>query len=101
MRKWLLGSSSEIGVIRRCGRTVVVSVHLLKSLRFGRDLRVVLIKILVSSLQTLVQARHTVTVQPLLSAMFHTSKELDDPPNCRFWTLTPDGDVYPDTLLVP
>ena len=34
-------------------------------------------------------------------AMFYTSKELDDPPNGRFWTLSPDGDVHPETLLAP
>ena len=33
--------------------------------------------------------------------MFYTSKEMDDPLNGRFWTLTLDGDVYPDTLFVP
>ena len=137
--------------------------------RFGRDLRFVLIKVLVPSLQTLVQTWHTVCsvhrcygsnphvcrrsalccwfgvgvqslsrsvqnsgveFQPernlavavmgemiavefeeearfflqrmifkvaLMAAMFYTSKELDDPPNGRFWTLTPDGDVHPDT----
>ena len=43
-----------------------MSVHLLRSLRFGRDSRFVLIKILVPSLQTLVQARQTVIVQALL-----------------------------------
>ena len=36
-----------------------------------------------------------------IASMFYTSKELDDPPNGRFWTLTPDGDVYPETLSVP
>ena len=30
-----------------------------------------------------------------------TSKELGDPPNGRFWTLTPDGDVHPELLSVP
>ena len=33
-----------------------------------------------------------------IAAMFYTSKEMDDPPNGRFWTLTPDGDVYPEML---
>ena len=36
-----------------------------------------------------------------IAAMFYTSKEMDDPLNGRFWTLTPDGDVRPDMLLVP
>ena len=36
-----------------------------------------------------------------ISSMFYTSKELDDPPNGRFWTLTPDGDMHPDTFSVP
>ena len=34
-------------------------------------------------------------------AVFYTSEELDDPPNGRFWTLSPDGDVHPETLLAP
>ena len=36
-----------------------------------------------------------------INAMFYTSIELDDPPYGRFWTLTPDGDVHPETLLAP
>ena len=37
----------------------------------------------------------------LIVANFHTSKRLDDPPSGRFWTLIPDGNVYPEMLLVP
>ena len=33
--------------------------------------------------------------------MFYTAKEPDDPPNGRFWPLSPDGDVHPETLLAP
>ena len=36
-----------------------------------------------------------------IAAMFYTYKEMHDPPNGRFWTLTPDSDVYPEMLLVP
>ena len=36
-----------------------------------------------------------------IAAMFCTSQELDDPPSGRFWTLSPDGDVHPETLLAP
>ena len=36
-----------------------------------------------------------------MAVMFYTSKELDDPPNGRFWTLIPDGDVHPEKLLAP
>ena len=36
-----------------------------------------------------------------IAAMFSTSKELDDLPSGRFWTLSPDGDVHPPTLLTP
>ena len=32
--------------------------------------------------------------------VLHLQKRMDDPPNGRFWTLTPDGDVYPEMLLV-
>ena len=35
------------------------------------------------------------------AAMFYISKELDDPPSGRFWTLTPDGDLHPEMLLIP
>ena len=34
------------------------------------------------------------------AAMFCTSKELE-PPNGRFWTLSPDGNVHPETRLAP
>ena len=34
-----------------------------------------------------------------IAAMFYTAKESDDPPNGRIWTLSPDGDVHPETLL--
>ena len=43
--KVALGPSSEMGVIGLCGRTVVISVHVLKSLRFGRDSRFVINRI--------------------------------------------------------
>ena len=33
------------------------------------------------------------------AATFCTSKELDDPSSGRFWTLSPDCDVHPETLL--
>ena len=36
-----------------------------------------------------------------IAAMLYTSKELDDPPNGRFWTLSPDGDVHPESLKAP
>ena len=36
-----------------------------------------------------------------IAAKFYTSKRLDDPPSGRFWTLIPDGNVYPEMLLVP
>ena len=33
--------------------------------------------------------------------MFYTSKEMDNTPHGHFWTLAPNGDVYPVLLLVP
>ena len=36
-----------------------------------------------------------------IAAMFYTSKRLDDPPSGRFWTLIPDGNVYPEMPSVP
>ena len=70
-----LEPSLEMEVIRLCGRTVIISVHLLLSLRFGRDSRFVLIKILVPSLQTLVQAWHIVIVQALLFVPYAVASE--------------------------
>ena len=36
-----------------------------------------------------------------IAAMFHNSRKMSEPPNSSPWTLTPDGDVYPEMLLVP
>ena len=70
-----------------------------------RDSRFSLIKILVAFCSNFGTAQQTVVAQALLfvlririlriasiAAMFYTSKELDDPPNGRFWTLT----LYPE-----
>ena len=46
--KEVWGPSTEMGVIWRYGGTTIISVRLLKSLRFGRDSRFSLIKILVA-----------------------------------------------------
>ena len=36
-----------------------------------------------------------------MAAMFYTPQRLNDPLSGRFWTLTPDGHVYPEMLVVP
>ena len=46
-------------------------------------------------------AQRVILRKASIHAMLCTSVAMDDPPNVRFWTLTPDGDVYQEMLLVP